>query len=219
MRKAMTTTKKPRLSGPMIALLLAAAGHPKGRAYNTGQRGFMATHAALLRRGYLIEVDDSAGVITDEGRAAVGLSLTPEQIAERTAEAERAEAARVERERLNKVARRGGWLPAPGDGVTLPDGTPAKVLGGARDTYHCHYCDSYHRFPGVVTARSSVLGVAECKLWPTRETARAFLLGRAAHLDRQIGLSVGYPANGRWAAEAAELRAAAESIALEVVNA
>lgn len=203
-----------RLTPAMESLLRSAADDADGRAYNNGAAGFLRTHDALVRRGYFAEhPDGGAGVITDAGREAIGRPLTAAELADRAARTAAAEAAAAERARVDSIARDHGWRPAIGDRVTLPDGTAATVAGGGREVYACRDCAQRHPFPDVVTERQSVMGAAACRLAPTVETARAWLLGRATHLDAEIAAVPGYPANERWAAEASVLRAAAAELA------
>ena len=111
------------------------------------------------------------------------------------------------------IARQYGWRPVQGDQVSLPDGTLATVTGSyMRQNWQCKKCDRSHLFPDVITDRSRIMGVGACELAPTVETARTYLLQRAAGLDAAIAEVPGYPANGRWAAEASELRAAAAAL-------
>lgn len=122
------------------------------------------------------------------------------------------EAAAAERARVDQVARSHGWRPATGDQVTLPDGTAAEVIGRVGQPYACRTCGERHPFPDIVTERAAVMGHATCELAPTVDTARAWLLRRAAHLDAEVAVDPGYPAAGRWTAEAGELRTAAAEL-------
>jgi hypothetical protein len=112
-----------------------------------------------------------------------------------------------------EVARRFGWSPDTDDAVVLADGSAAKVLPhGPKQSFECRKCNSRHAFLDVRTETSHIVGAALCEMFATVETTRAYLVGRAEHLDAEIAMVPGYPANERWAAEAAELRAAAASL-------
>jgi hypothetical protein len=89
--EAIDMTSSAKLTEAMRDLLTRAANQPHGRAYNTGRRGFLATYAALVRRGYLVErAPGEVAAITDAGRTAIGRPAVTSLVAEADAVLDRA---------------------------------------------------------------------------------------------------------------------------------
>lgn len=121
---------------------------------------------------------------------------------------------------LTAMLRAAGWRPDPGDRVILAPGWPTpdrvrfgQVFGRPSAASPCNRCHTAHPYYPVEAAGTSIIDVAECLIWPTVDTARAYLDRHAGNLDREIALDPAYLASGRWSAEATWSRQVSAALA------